>query len=102
MNVVTLSQSLEDLFKLVLNTNTSKVQSSIINTSGADGKWKHSFTVTVKVQLNGSTEKFEFLTGEVIADHELNEQKKEDTAEYENFQRTMVSMFQESIPSNVG
>ena len=54
---------------------------------------EHTFTVTVDVQLSGTTEKFEFLTGEVIAGHELNERKKEDAPEYENFQRTMVSMF---------
>jgi len=91
---VTLPQSLEDLFKLVLDQRASKVQVfNKVNISEADGRWKHSFTVTVDVQLNGSTENFKFLTGEVIADHELNEQKKEDTPEYENFQRTMVSMF---------
>jgi hypothetical protein len=90
----TLSQSLEDLFKLVLDQHASKVQVfNKVNISEADGKWKHSFTVTVDVQLNGTIENFKFLTGEVIADHELNEQKKEDTPEYENFQRTMVSMF---------
>ncbi len=94
MNVVTLSQSLEDLFKLVLDQHASKIQVfNKINTSEADGKWKHSFTVTVDVHLNDRNEHFRFLTGEVIADHELNEQKKEATPEYENFQRTMISMF---------
>ncbi len=87
-------QSLEDLFKLVLDQRASKVQVfNKVNTSEAGGKWKHTFTVTVNVQLNGATENFRFQTGEVTADHELIEQKKEETPEYENFQRTMVSMF---------
>ena len=91
---LTLSQSLEDLFKLVLDRHASKVQIfNKVNISKINGKWRHSFTVTVDVQLNGTTENFKFLTGEIIADHELSEQKKEDTPEYENFQRTMVSMF---------
>lgn len=89
-----LPQSLEDLFKLVLDQRASKVQVfNNVNISAADGRWKHSFMVTVDVLHDGTTEKFEFLTGEIIADHQLNEQKKEDTPEYENFQRTMVSMF---------
>ncbi len=49
--------------------------------------------MTVDVQFDGTTEQFKFLTGEMIADHEFSEQKKEDTPEYESFQRTMVSMF---------
>ena len=49
--------------------------------------------MTVNVQFDGTTEQFKFLIGEIIADHEFSEQKKEGTPEYENFQRTMVSMF---------
>ncbi len=49
--------------------------------------------MTVDVQFDGTTEQFKFLIGEIIADHQFSEQKKEDTPEYESFQRTMVSMF---------
>ncbi len=49
--------------------------------------------MTVDVQFEGPIEQFKFLIGEVIANHEFSEQKKEDTPEYESFQRTMVSMF---------
>jgi hypothetical protein len=89
-----LSQSLEDLFKLILDQGASKAQVfNKVNVSAANGNWKHSFTVTVDVKFDGTTKQFRFLIGEIIADHEVSEQKKEETPEYESFQRTMVSMF---------
>jgi len=86
--------SLEDLFKTVLERRATRVQVlNKVTTLAADGTWKHGFVVTVNVESEGKTEKFEFPVGEVVSDHELSEQKKEHTPEYESFQRTLISMF---------
>lgn len=89
-----MSQSLEGLFKLVVDQHASSVQVlNRIDVSKINGTWKHSFIVTVNVNIGGAVQKFTFPIGEIVADHKFDEQKKEATPEYENFQRYMVSMF---------
>jgi hypothetical protein len=89
-----MSTNLEDLFSIALQNRASRVQVfNRIDASAVNEKWKHVFTVTVNVESEGKTEKFEFPVGEVTADHELSERKKEHSPEYEDFQRTLISMF---------
>ncbi len=89
-----MSQSLEDLFKFVTEAQPEKVQ--VLNNVEAkpiDGKYEHAFIVTVKIESQGKTQSFRLEAGKVVADHELREDVKESTPEYETFQRTLLSMF---------
>jgi hypothetical protein len=89
-----MAPNLEDLLKTVLERRATRVQVlNKVTALAADGRWKHGFVVTVNVESEGRTEKFEFPLGEVVADHELSEQKREHTPEYESFQRTLTSLF---------
>ncbi len=89
-----MSQSLEDLFKFVTEAHPEKVQ--VLNSVEAkptDGKYEHTFIVTVNIESQGKTESFRLEAGKIIADRELREDVKESTPEYDTFQRTLLSMF---------
>ncbi len=89
-----MSQSLEDLFKFVTEAHPEKVQ--VLNSVEAkptDGKYEHTFIVTVNIESQGKTESFQLEAGKIVADHELREDVKESTPEYDTFQRTLLSMF---------
>ena len=85
---------LEDLFAFVLEKRAEKVQVfNKVEASKVDGKWEHTFSVTVNVEFVGKTEKFRFEVEKIVADHELREEEKKDTPEYASFQRSLLSMF---------
>ncbi len=89
-----MSQSLEDLFKFVIEAHPEKVQVlNGVETKPINGKHEHAFIVTVKIESEGKTESFRLESGKVVADHELREDVKESTPEYDAFQRTLLSMF---------
>lgn len=85
---------LEDLFGFIVEKRAEKVQVfNKVETAKVDGKWEHIFVVTVNVEFIGVSERFRFEVEKIAADHELREEKKEDTPEYSNFQRSLLSMF---------
>jgi hypothetical protein len=85
---------LEDLFGFVLENHAEMVQVfNRVEASKVDGKWVHTFVVTVSVEFGGKTERFRFEVERIAAGHELREEKKEDTPEYVSFQRSLLSMF---------
>lgn len=87
-------QTLEDLFKFVLETKPQKVQVfNNVEVALVEAKYEHTFTVTVKAESDGTVAQFRFEVGKVIADHEVREKTKEDTPEYAAFQESLVAMF---------
>ena len=89
-----MGQRLEDLFGFIIEKRAEKVQVfNKVEASKVDRKWEHTFAVTVNVKFDGETERFRFEVEKIAADHELREEKKEDTPEYASFQQSLLSMF---------